>query len=476
MEIKILDAVECEVNRRDGNILTPVLSFESSYWVQGPHRKSRKVYQKNIFSFKGKQVWRFYTGLLPRVIAWCEKQGIPVTLKGDEFIIEPQNKPHLDGITFRDDQLKLIDATCEQNRGIISSATGSGKTIMQLGIISRYPDCNFLILAHTVDIVNQTFKKLEQFGFKDIEMFGDGNQAQKPIARIAVATMQTFIKINPNDYADYYDGVLLDESHHLQKMGSTYTKILGKMLSPIRIGFTATKRTTDEAMLVNEGLLGAIIKEVSIQEAADLGILATPKLKFIKAKCSQDIMELRNFQDTYEKIRVGGKLVNGDRIKVGVYTYGISENNLRNRQVIEILKDFIDQGKSTLIFVTHIEHGNLIAEEVYNQFEYKIPFVQGSMPTKEREQVKTQLISGKLKAAITTSVWNEGIDVPNLDCVIIAGGGKSEVQTLQKLGRGLRKTKDKDSVTIVDFLDLSHFHLIRQTGERLATYSEYGFL
>jgi len=476
MRIEILDAVECEVSAKDGAVLLPVLSFESSFWVQGPHKKSRKTYQKNVFNFKGKQVWRFYTGLLPRVLNYCKDQDIPVTLKGDEFIIEPQNEPHLKGIIFRDDQIKLMDAACKQNRGIISSATGSGKTIMQLGIISCYPDCNFLILAHTVGIVGQTFEKLKQFGFKNIEMFGDGNQAQKPTARIAVATMQTFIKINPNDYAAYYDGILLDESHHLQKMDSTYTKILSKMLAPIRIGFTATKRTTDEAMLINEGLLGATIEKVSIQEATDLGILAIPKLKFIRAKCNQDIMEIRNFQDSYEKIRENGKLVQGRRIKVGVYTYGITENKLRNRQVVEILKEFVDQNKTTLIFVTHIEHGNLIAEEAYKQFKYKIPFVQGSMPTEEREKVKAKLISGKLKACLATSTWNEGIDIPNLDCVIIAGGGKSEIQTLQKLGRGLRKTKDKSSVTIVDFLDLSHFFLIRQTGERILTYSEYGFL
>jgi superfamily II DNA or RNA helicase len=476
MEITILDAIECEVSVPDGRRLIPCLSFESSYWKQGPYKKQRQTYMKQVFSFKGKRVWRFYTGLLSRILEWCKENRIPVEIIGDEFIIEPQNEPYLKGITFRDDQLKLITAACEQNRGVISSATGSGKTLMQLGIISCYPDCNFLILAHTVGIVSQTFEKLKQFQFKNIEMFGSGNQAQKPTARIAVATMQTFKKIDSNDYSDYYDGILLDESHHLQKMNSTYTKILNKMLAPIRIGFTATKRTTDEAILINEGLLGKTIEKVTIQEAADLGILATPKLKFIKAKCNDGIMDIRKFQDTYEKIRVNGKLVNGQRLKVGVYTYGITENKSRNRQVVEILNDFIKQNKSTLIFVTHIEHGNLIAEEAYKQFKYKIPFVQGSMPIEEREQVKAKLISGKLKAAIATVAWNEGIDIPNIHSVIIAGGGKSEIQTLQKLGRGLRKTEDKDSVTIVDFLDLSHFYLIRQTGERLATYSEYGFL
>ena len=184
----------------------------------------------------------------------------------------------------------------------------------------------------------------------------------------------------------------------------------------------------------------------------------------------------RNCQDTYEKIRVEGKLINGRRLKVGVYTYGIVENSKRNRQVAKIVKDFYKQGKTTLIFVTHINHGNLIAKEIKKELNIDVPFVQGSMSEEDRERTKKNLISGKLKVALASSTWVEGIDVPNLDAVIMGGGGKSDIQTLQKLGRGLRKTKDKDTVIIVDFLDLSHFHLIRQTGERLATYSENNWL
>jgi len=476
MKIEILDSIECEISKRDGAVLAPALSFESSYWVQGPLKKSRKVYKKNVFSFKGKQVWRFYTGLLPRVLEYCEENGIPVEVIGEELKIKPQKKPHLAGITFRDDQLKLIDAACKAGRGVIQAPTGVGKTIIQLGIISCYPKHRILVLVHNKDIVLQTFKKLKSFGFKDIEMYGAGNRAKEPTARIAVATMQTFVKIKPEDYMDYYDIILLDESHHAQKMDSTYVKILSHLLAPVKIGFTATKRTNGEAVLINEGLFGKTIDRVTIKEASDLGILATPKGKLIKAKCSDEILDIRNFQDSYEKIRVEGKLVNGARIKVGVYTYGIVENEKRNRQIAKIVKDFYEHDRTTLIFVTHINHGNLIAKEIKKELSVNVPFVQGSMDAKDREKTKSDLINKKLKVCIASSTWIEGVDVPNLDCVIMAGGGKSDIQTLQKIGRGLRKTKDKDFVTIVDFLDLKHFHLIRQTGERLSTYSDNNWL
>jgi superfamily II DNA or RNA helicase len=476
MEITILDAIECEVSAPNGRRLVPCLSFESSYWQQGPYKKQRKSYMKQAFSFKGKTVWRFHTGLLPRVLAWCKENNVSVEVDGKEFKIKRQAKPNLDGITLRDDQLRLIDAACKRQRGVIHSVTGSGKTIMQLGILSCFPKHRALILAHTTAIVKQTFEKLKTYGFEDIEMFGGGISARKPTAQIAVSTMQTFIKIDPKDYVAFYDIVIIDESHHLQKLDSTYAKILGTMLSPMRLGFTATKRESMEAVLVNEGLLGPTLERVTIKEAAELGILATPKLKLIKAECSDNIMDIRNFQDTYEKVRVNGKLVNGDRLKAGVYTYGIVENIRRNRQIAEIVEGFVNKKMTTLIFVTHIAHGELLQEAIYKLIGYNTPFIRGNVSVDDREKVKAGLISKRIKVCIATTTWTEGVDVPSLDAVIMAGGGKSEIQTLQKLGRGLRKTKDKDTVIVVDFLDLKHFHLIRQTGERLSTYSDNDWL
>ena len=456
MKIEILDSVECEVSRADAGVIAPCITFETVFWVQGPFKKQRKVGTKNVFTFRGKDVWRFHTGLLPRITKYCKDQGIPVEIVGEEIKIKRQNPPFLKNITFRPDQLKLMNAACTAGRGIISSATGTGKTLMQLGILSCYPNCKALVLAHTIAIVEQTFKELQKFGFKSIEMFGGGNKAQKPTKQITVSTMQSFIAIDPEDYIDYYDCTIIDEAHHLQAKDSTYATILGNMLAPIRLGFTATTRTTDEAVLVNEGLLGPLIEEVTIQEAADLGILSTPKLRLIKSKCSQGIMDLRKYQD--------------------VYSFGIVNNQLRNRQIAEIVKEFYKQNKITLIFVTHIEHGNLIAEEIKNLFGYKVPFIQGSMSMEDREDIKAGLISKKVKICLATTSWREGVDIPNLSAVVLTGGGKSEIQVLQGIGRGLRRTKDKDEVIIVDFLDLNHTHLIRQTGERLSIYSSHGWL
>ena len=466
MQIQILDAIECRVSRADGELLFPCLSFESVYWKQGPFKRQRKTYQKSVFSFKGKEFWRFYTGLLPRIRQWCVDQGIPLEVVGEEIRIKRQNPPFLKGVTFRDDQLAMIDVACSKQRGVIQSPTGSGKTIMQLGLMSCYTKARILLLAHSNDITSQTFNKLQEFGFKDSELFGGGNLISKPTKRIVVSSMQSFVKLPIEDYMTYFDIILLDEAHHLQIMKSkdknnkqtntTYVEILSHMLAPIRIGWTATTRTNDEAVLVSEGLLGKVIGKMTVEEAAELEILARPRLRFIKAKCSPAVMDLRKYSEVYE--------------------FAVVRNKPRNQQIAKCAKEFYDKGETTLIFVTQIAHGELIAEEIKSMFKIDVPFVQGIMPQKERNKVKNALIKKMIKICIATTSWSEGVDIQNLDSVIVAAGGKSEIQTLQRVGRGLRKTDGKDTATIVDILDLSHNHLLRQLGERLAIYSDMGWL
>ena len=85
MKIEIFHSVECGVSKADAALIAPCLSFESSYWVDGPHKKTKKIYTKNVFSFKGKHGYRFYTGLLPRVLDYCKKNDIDVDFFFNDF-------------------------------------------------------------------------------------------------------------------------------------------------------------------------------------------------------------------------------------------------------------------------------------------------------------------------------------------------------------------------------------------------------
>jgi len=479
MKIEILDSVECQISVEDGKILFPLLSYEAIYWKQGPFRKTRHTYRKSAFSFQGKTHWCFYTGLLPRVRKWTEEQGIPLEVVGEEITIPRQNPPILKGPgfkEFREDQLKLIDAACAKQRGLLIAPTGSGKTLIFLGIISCYPKAKILILSHTTTITQQIFDELSRFNFKDVELFGGGNKVAKPSKRIVVSTIQSFSKLPAEQYIDYFDMVIVDEVHRVSKQDSQYSRVLGNMLAPIRLGLSATPLKRQEAQLIYEGLLGPILGRLTIQEAADLKILAEPKLKLIKAEYPQQLTTVWKYQDKYEQIRENGKLVNGERLEAGAYTQGITENAPRNRQIGGIVKGFVDSNKTVLVFVTHIEHGILLQQEIEAQLGYQIPFVQGSMPQSDREKIKKQLIKKEINACLATVSWMEGLNIRALDVLVLAGGGRSELQLIQKIGRVLRRAEGKDQALIVDMLDLGNRHLILHTGERLSVYSDMGWL
>jgi len=91
-------------------------------------------------------------------------------------------------------------------------------------------------------------------------------------------------------------------------------------------------------------------------------------------------------------------------------------------------------------------------------------------------KIKEALDEKKIHCVIATAVWYEGISIRSLNVIINAAGGKSEIRTLQTIGRGLRVTDEKKTVIIWDVWDISHRYLIEHAGERLCTYMDSGWL
>jgi len=309
-------------------------------------------------------------------------------------------------------------------------------------------------MAHTIDIVKQTVDELEKFGFEDIQEITGTSQIKIPVERIVVSTMQTFGKIMPDQYMDYFEVVIIDEAHHVRNTNSTYGKILRQMLAPIRLGFTATLPENKDELIAMEGLLGPVIGELTIQDAVEEKILAKPVIQLFKTEYNRSVHSEKRYADAYEK--------------------GIVQNRQRNEKIAEIVSYYVDQHKSILIMVTKIEHGGLLERFILDK-GVSCKFVRGSTEGEERVAIKEALINKTVNCVIATVVWREGINIPTLDVVVNACGGKSEIMTLQAIGRGLRRTKDKEEVIIVDFFDNSHHYLISHFGERITLYMDNGW-
>ena len=125
----------------------------------------------------------------------------------------------------------------------------------------------------------------------------------------------------------------------------------------------------------------------------------------------------------------------------------------------------LDTG-AVLIVVNSIEHGENIAEYL-GETDNEYAFIQGKNTTEERADILNRVRSGDLKVLIGTKVMDEGIDIPNIRYMIYASAGKSFVQTLQRIGRLLRISKDKHEVYIFDIIDRNAEYLFNQAKQRV---------
>lgn len=457
INIHIIDSIESRINAEDAQLIKETLAYDHVYWIQGQFSKKKKVTKNYFFNHKGKLFWRFYTGLIPKIKEFCDDQNIKVEISGEQLRLEQECEPNLPGIVFRKDQLYLIKRAIEEQRGIVKAATGSGKTLLQLGIISAFPSSKVLLLAHTVTITAQTYGELKKYGFEnDITILGGGNKTFDLSKRILVSTVQSFLKQDLVALSAEFEIIIIDEAHHVVKADGNYGKVLSNLLSPIRLGFTATLPDSVDKKLALEGLLGIVVGELSIQEAVEKNILATPKIKLIKSEPIHTLSNLRKYAD--------------------VYNAGIVNNKSRNHRILVETKKYNEQGKSVLIMVTQIAHGDNLMLMARKEFGLDLPFVQGSVPSDEREKIKQNLISKKIMAVIASVVWCEGVDIPTLDCLINAGSGKSEIKVLQSVGRSLRRAVGKEEAVIVDFFDPSHKFFVEHFGHRVTLYMNNGWL
>jgi hypothetical protein len=242
--------------------------------------------------------------------------------------------------------------------------------------------------------------------------------------------------------------------HHLSGKDVQYVEILKRLLAPVRIGLTATYPTTDAAKFMLEGLFGKIIGEIDLNESIEKGTLAKPDIKLIATDCSNDLSDLTRYSDIYDAVIINSKS--------------------RNQAIIDEIKYQNNLDKSTLTYVSQIEHGNNICIIAAKQ-NVPITFIQGKTDGESRELFRQLLQQKKIMNVIATTVWCEGVNVKSINCIILAGGGKSELRLLQTLGRGLRKDIGKDDVIIVDFIDKAK-HISEHCCSRLQVYINNGWL
>jgi len=349
----------------------------------------------------------------------------------------------------------MIEAACRLQRGVLKAPTGTGKTVVMIGLISCFPTCTSLILVHNKTILGQTIRELNRFGI-DARQVGDGETSFD--GQMVVATRQTMVKHLDHEWLGKVDIVFVDECHLFGGMNGQYAKIMRALIAPMRIGFTATMPKDRESAIGLEAVMGPIVDEVTYDEAQEKELLATPKVVLEPVPINSRIEQISRQRNAYNH----------------TYKVAIVENRQRNVRIMRWVRKLNEEGRTVIVFVKELPHGEELLT-IAADMEIDAHFVQGSTETKIRRQLELMLADGSAKCVISSSVWREGLNIPSLGGVIFAGGGKSETSLLQAIGRALRRTDTKSDALIIDFLD-PYRYMAEHAIERIITLQKLGWL
>ena len=304
---------------------------------------------------------------------------------------------------------------------------------------SKGAPCRLLFVAHREEILKQslyTFRAVLK-GANFEELFVGGYKPES-IDHLFLS-IQTF---NSQDFTsktapDFYDYIVVDEFHHAA--APTYQKLLQHYRPKILLGLTATPERMDgKSILLYFG--DRIAAEIRLPEAIDRKLLCP--FQYFGVTDTVDLDSLRWTQGGYDKSELE---------RVYAFSGAVAQRRaeLAAASVMKYVTD-IDEVKG-LGFCVSVEHANFMAEQ-FNRRGIPSISLTGKSSDEERNAAKHRLVSGEVRFIFVVDIYNEGVDIPEVNTVLFLRPTESLTVFLQQLGRGLRLAEDKECLTVLDFI------------------------
>ncbi|KKN67422.1 hypothetical protein LCGC14_0461650 [marine sediment metagenome] len=417
---------------------------------------------------------QFPTGLLWDVVQQLDAVGIEYEIDPHlGYVVDPELVVP-DGIELRDYQEEAVKVALREGRGILGLATNSGKSIIAAALVQSFashdcvavPTIVLVVRAEGVRQMTELFRRC----------FGDDLVANETGEGKSYVIM-TYTKASKRDLSPYLL-VIADEVHRVG--AKTYCGALATAENAYhRYGLSGTPGGREDGKdLYFIGATGPVIYRMPQDALIKRGFSARAAAIMlhipgdIHPAVEEDIAALVLLQQS-------GKLSRGNQFKLrklraqlwrDVEAEGILENEVRNIAIVDAATQAQQCGRQVLILVKRIDHGRRL-RELFAFIGYEVPFAHGN--SKGRDKIYTGLQSGEHRIVIGSGIYDDSIDVPNIEVLINAAGGKSLNATKQKLGRGLRNPGDK-SLLVIDFMDTGHKILKKHSRARKRAYQQEG--
>jgi superfamily II DNA or RNA helicase/HKD family nuclease len=346
---------------------------------------------------------------------------------------------------FQERLLERIEVARERgrHRNLLAAATGTGKTVMAAVDYSRLRErlgrSRLLFVAHRAEILEQalaTFRHaLRDASFGELWVGGNRPTRWDHV----FASVQSLSASGMDDLTpEHFDVVVVDEFHHAA--ADTYVALL-EHLEPVELlGLTATPERSD-GLPVLDWFDGHIAAELRLWDAIDQHRLSP--FEYYGIHDGTDLRELR--------------WVRGRGYDVDGLTNVLTADDAVAHRIIAATGRHVDEigAMRALGFCVSVEHARFMARK-FNEAGVPSVAVWADTPEAERRRALEDLAARRINAVFSVDLFNEGVDVPAVDTLLMMRPTDSPTLFLQQLGRGLRRVADKPACLVLDFIGLQH--------------------
>ena len=343
--------------------------------------------------------------------------------------------PYQEEILSKLDSERIIH---NRNKNLLVAATGTGKTVISAFDFKRFkssnPNPKFLFVAHRKEILEQaqrTFQHVlrdSNFG----ELWVGGYEPQKYDQLFAsVQTLNNRLK-KLELAEDFFDYIIVDEVHHIK--AESYRPILKRFNPKILLGLTATPERMDGGD-ITEDFHNKIAAEIRLPEALNRKLLSP--FQYFALSDSIDLTSIKWKQGRYD---------------INELTKLYTENDRRLSDILKNCEEYLTDVNDVqaLGFCVSQEHARYMAEK-FTLVGLKADYLVSSNSV-NREELRNKLYRKEINYLFVVDIFNEGVDIPEIDTVLFLRPTESLTIFLQQLGRGLRLAENKDCLTVLDFV------------------------
>jgi superfamily II DNA or RNA helicase/diadenosine tetraphosphate (Ap4A) HIT family hydrolase/HKD family nuclease len=334
--------------------------------------------------------------------------------------------------------LKALEQTRLQgfHRGLVVMATGLGKTWLAAFDAARPQFRRVLFVAHREEILRQSldvFRRVQPDA--DLGLYYGGEK--QPGARVLFAGVQTLAGNLHRFAPDWFDYVVVDEFHHAA--ARSYRRVIDHFQPGFMLGLTATPNRMDGADLLAL-CSDNLVYECPLTDGVERG----------------DLSPFRYFgiADDVDYAPIPWR---GGRFDPAALTEAV-ESQERAQHAFDVWRD--KGGGRSIAFCVTVSHADFTAE-FFRRNGVEAVAVHSGPTSAPRVGSVERLRTGELQIICTVDVFNEGLDVPEVDTVLMLRPTESPVVFLQQLGRGLRRSHGKNALTVIDFIGNHRSFLIK---------------